>query len=83
MELTAQVLNGEVKAGDTIAYATRGGSSLDMSIGTILDVFEKDHNWKSGVKVPVLRVKTTQSTDNYNLPRTVTVNVLDRVVKMS
>lgn len=80
--ITAQVLNGTVKIGDKIAYATRGGSSLDMSIGFIWDIIEKDHSWKSGVKVNVLKVKVLRSTDTYNVPRNVTVAVIDRVVKL-
>jgi hypothetical protein len=80
---TVKVLNGTVQAGDTVAYATRGGSSMDMSIGTVLEVTEGPHPYRYGETSPVLRLQVTQSTDSYTLPREVKVKILDRVVKVN
>jgi hypothetical protein len=81
--LRAQVLNGTVGVGDKIAYATRTGSSMDMNIGTVTDVSEREHPWRSGVTTFALKVNVTESTDTYTLPRNVTITVIDRVVKLS
>lgn len=78
----AKVLNGEVQAGDRVAYATRRYSHMDMHIGRVLEVTEKDHAWKEGVKVAVLKLEVEQSTGWGNLPRKTTIGVLDRVVKL-
>ena len=81
--MTAEVLNGVVEVGDSVAYATRGGSSLDMNIGVVLEVLEVPHPWRSnGDTINKLRVRTETSTDIYRLPRTVVIGQLYRVVKL-
>lgn len=79
---TVSVLNGEVRAGDTIAYATRISAHTYMHIGKVLEVTEKPHAWKTLVTVPVLKVEVFKSSGWHNVPRKVTLDVLDRVVKL-
>lgn len=75
-------MNGIVEWGDSVAYATRGGSSLDMNIGVILEVLEVPHPWKDGETINKLRVQTEESTDTYRLLRTAVIGQLHRVVKL-
>jgi hypothetical protein len=79
--ITAQVLNGTVKIGDTIAYSVKTGAIHDMNIATVRDIRNKSHDWKDEI-VQVLKVKVTKSSGYADVPRTVTVSVLDRVVKL-
>jgi hypothetical protein len=81
MTATAKVLNGEVQAGDTIAYSTRTGSYQDMTIGTVAEVTEAS-TWGSPVH-PVLKVRPTLTSGYHVAPfKIVTLTSLDRVVKM-
>ena len=80
MTATAKVMNGEVQAGDMIAYSTRAGSGQYMSIAKVLEVIEQDNDWRG--THPALRVEVTQSTDYYTVPRRTTISVLRRVVKL-
>lgn len=78
-----KVLNGEVGVGDTIAYAVRAGSWMDMRIAIVDEITDKPHEWEDKT-VPVLKVTVTQASDAYAtlLPRKTSVSVLDRVVKL-
>ena len=68
----AKVLNGEVQAGDRVAYATRHGSWMDMHIATVLAEVDG-----------ALQVEVTQGTGwRDREPRKTTIYVLDRVVKL-
>jgi hypothetical protein len=81
--VAVSVLNGEVQAGDRVAYATRHGSWMDMNIATVLEVGEKDHAWKTLERIPVLKVEVTRSSSYRQMqPYKTTVTVLDRVVKL-
>jgi hypothetical protein len=84
-ELVAvSVLNGEVKVGDTIAYATRAGSWMDMNIATVLRIAGRSHGWKNEI-VPVLKVEVVKSS-RYPVhmdPYKTTVGTLNRVVKLN
>lgn len=80
MTATAKVLNGEVKAGDQIAYSTRSGSYQDMTIGEVVEVRKlagqlsvRPLTW-SGYRVPY--------NGNDGTGRIVTLTALDRVVKL-
>jgi hypothetical protein len=88
-ELVAvSVLNGEVQAGDTIAYATRTGSWMDMNIATVLGIGERNVcGWGDRVEavVPVLKVEVAKSS-RYPVdmdPYKATVGRLNRVVKLN
>jgi hypothetical protein len=84
--MTAQVMNGKVGVGDTIAYATRQGSSLDMRIAVVLDIaLVENPRWYVADKpvVPVLKVRVTQTSESFMaVPYETKITVLDRVVKL-
>lgn len=80
--MKAEVLNGWVEAGDTIAYPNRFGSSLDMKIAIVEDVTERPHAWKRGQTVKVLSVKVIKGSD-VDRPYRTHVGVLSRVVKLT
>lgn len=74
------VLNGTVSEGDTIAYAVSHSSSVTMNVGTVLSLGEREL-W-GGRKVVTLKVRVDKSSSTWSLPRTVTLDHLDRVVKL-
>lgn len=76
-----KVMNGEVAIGDTIAYAVRQGSSLDMNIATVLAVTVRQKTY-SKATVPILRVQVIETTSWRKPPYETTVGVLSRVVKL-
>lgn len=77
----AKVLNGEVQAGDRVAYATRCGSRMTMNIGLVVEVAERELSY-SDRKVPIFRVQVEQSSDSFASDRIRTLDQLDRVVKL-
>jgi len=78
----AKVLNGEVQAGDRVAYATRSGSWMTMNIGQVTEVGERVFGYWTDRKVPILKVKVDQSSDSFVSGRVRTLDQLDRVVKL-
>lgn len=81
-ELVAvSVLNGEVKAGDRVAYATRSGSWMTMNIALVAEVAEREPVYDDR-KIPVLKVRVEQSSDSFVPDRIRTLDQLDRVVKL-
>lgn len=79
-EPAVTVLNGIVRAGDRIAYAVSNSSSVTMNIGEVLSLDERD---VYGRKVPVLKVRVDKSSSSWpRVNRTVTLDCLDRVVKL-
>jgi hypothetical protein len=81
---TAKVLNGEVQAGDRVAYATRDGNSAAIHLGTVVGIRKKPHSWKKGVMISVLKVKVeTETCAGWrSQDRLRHVGELDRVVKL-
>jgi hypothetical protein len=85
---TAEVMNGEVRPGDRVAYSTRAGSMHDMTIGTVEAVSVSPHPWNGGF-TPALKVSPelwsgyrVGSEHGTGTPRIVTLTTLDRVVKL-
>lgn len=78
----AQCLNGELKVGQKVAYPTRQGSSLDMTIAEVVDIKTKKHRWRAGeyTFVVVKRIKTTGYYQPRKDAKLVPVHCLDRVV---
>jgi hypothetical protein len=70
--MAAKVLNGEVQAGDRVAYATRYGSWMTMNIAKILEVRQDGG----------LTVQVEQTSNRYANDRPRILGVLDRVVKL-
>lgn len=77
-----QILN----VGDAVVYPVRRGSSLYLVKGVITDIIEEPHSWRETVQK--LKVRASQETcmwgsDVRNVDRSVTVECLNRVVKLS
>lgn len=87
--MAAEVFNGTVDVGDTITYSVRSGSSHDVRIATVKEVIPYDSwKWDREISKRVectayrLKVEVTASSDNYALGKTVTLAVLERIVKL-
>jgi hypothetical protein len=81
----AKVLNGEVRPGDRVAYATRVGNCAAIHLGTVVEIREVPHSWREGVTVTKLRIKVEAETQAYysdGRERIRTIGELDRVVKL-
>jgi hypothetical protein len=86
---SAAVLNGEVHAGDSVAYATHAGSLTQMHIGTVVGIELYDHPWANR-KARRLKVRVTRESgyhDNHSsldvAERLRTIERLNRVVKLT
>jgi|SRR5579871_6017768 len=69
----AKVLNGSVQEGDKVAYSSRSGSWMTMSIGIVTEVRPLAGK---------ICVRVEQSSDHWLHNRVVTLSRLDRVVKL-
>lgn len=76
MGMTAEVLNGEVKTGDRVAYASKGyGNHPLINVGYVDEVFQKNGKVK-------IKVRIEYSTSHTGGDRWATVEVLGRVIKL-
>lgn len=75
-----EVLNGTVDVGDRVAYAVSHSSRVTMNMGEVIRVGERESYY--GKKWPTLVIKVDRSSSTWNIPRTVTVDHLDKVVKL-
>ena len=75
----AKVLNGTVKAGDRVAYATRAGDRAAIHLGTVEEVTTRA-GWN--LVRTVLKIRIEHETGGPGVQKVRTVAELDRVIKL-
>jgi hypothetical protein len=72
----------EYGVGDTVAHATRCDSSAALSVGVVRKIVRVPHPWKAGQSIVKLKVEVTHCTGYARVPRNVTWECLERIVKL-